>query len=172
MLILITVLRLLHIVSGIFWVGSALMLTFFIMPAVGATEDAGQKFMAYFMRRTSFNQVIIISSLTSVIAGIILYWIDSNGLTSGWMHSGPGLGFGLGGLAGLLGLYFGILQNRRSNALSQLGQQIESQGVPPTGEQLAAIQTLQAQLRSGGFWNAGFLLLAAILMATARFWVF
>ena len=172
MLILITVLRLLHIVSGIFWVGAALMLTFFITPAVRATDEAGQKFLTHFMRRTPINQAIIGSSLLSVAAGMSLYWIDSNGFQSPWMHSGPGIGFGLGGVAGLLGLYFGIQLNRRSRAMMQLGQQIQNQGAPPTPEQLAAVQKLQAQLKSGGMLNAVFLLLAAILMSTARFWVF
>lgn len=172
MLVLIVILRLLHIVSGIFWVGAALMLTFFVSPAARATQESGQKFLSHMMQNTPFNKIIISSSLISVVAGLLLYWIDSNGLTSAWLTSGPGIGFGLGGLAGLLGLFFGIQINRRSGRLMQLGRQIQSQGTPPTPEQLTAIQTLQGQLKTGGYLNAFFLLAAAILMSTARFFVF
>lgn len=172
MTILRIILRLLHIVSGIFWVGSALTLTFFVSPAAAAAKESGQKFMAQMLQNTSFNKVIISSSLTSVLAGLALYWLDSGGLTSPWMTTGPGLGFGLGGVAGLLGLHFGFQQNRRSGRLMQLGKQIQSQGSPPTPEQAGEIQAIQAKLKTGGFWNAFFLLLAAILMATARFWAF
>lgn len=166
------ILRLLHIVAGIFWVGAALMLTFFVSPAAAAAKESGQKFMAQMMQNTPFNKAIISSSLVSVLAGMTLYWIDSGGLTSPWMHSGPGLGFGFGGLAGLLGLYFGIMQNRRSGRLMQIGKQIQIQGSPPTPEQAGEIQAIQAKMKTGGFWNAFFLLLAAILMSTARFWAF
>ena len=172
MLALIVILRFLHIVSGIFWVGAALMLTFFVSPAARATQESGQKFLAHMMQNTPFNKIIMGTSLTSVVAGLLLYWIDSNGFTSAWMTSGPGLGFGLGGVAGLLGLHFGMQINKRSRKLMGLGAQIQTQGNPPTPEQLSTMQTLQAQLKSGGFLNAFFLLLSAILMSTARFFVF
>ena len=37
------VLRLNHILSGVFWVGSSIILGFFITPTVAATAEAGQK---------------------------------------------------------------------------------------------------------------------------------
>ncbi len=172
MIYLITVLRLLHIVGGIFWVGAALMLTFFVSPTVAATMEAGQKFMAHMMQRTAFNKAIMISASVSVLAGIALYTIDSNFFQSAWMHSGPGIGFGLGGTFAYIGFAIGLVQNRRSNALGQLGLVLQSQTTPPTTEQREKLQKLQSQLKSGGIWNAIFLLLAAILMSTARFLVF
>lgn len=172
MLALIIGLRWLHIVSGIMWVGAAVTLTFFIAPAVQATEESGQKFMGYLMQNTTFSKFIYSVALLTVFAGIALYGIDSNWFTSGWMSSGPGLGFGLGGAAGLIGLYYGIMQSQRSKALISLGQTIQGQGTPPTPEQQSQIQTLQAKLKSGGMLNAIFLLIASIFMATARFWIF
>ncbi|HKJ26979.1 MAG TPA: hypothetical protein VJ965_05050 [Anaerolineales bacterium] len=172
MLVLLVILRLLHIVAGIFWVGAALLMTFIVTPAARATQESGQKFLSHMMQKTPFNTLVLGAAFTSVLAGLLLYWIDSDGLTSAWMASGPGLGFGLGGVSGLLGLYFGILISRRSSRLMQLGAQIQSQGSPPTEEQAQTLQTLQKQLKMNGSMNAVFLLLAAVLMATARFWVF
>jgi hypothetical protein len=172
MLYLMVLLRFLHILSGIFWVGSALMLTYFISPSVQATQESGQKFFSHLLQKTPLMKIITSTALITVGAGLALYWVDSDGFKSGWMYSGPGLGFGLGGLAGLIGLYYGIQQGRRSTAMVELGKQVQSQGHPPTEDQLKSIQNLQAQLKTGGLLNAIFLLLASLLMATARFWVF
>ena len=51
-------LRLVHIMAGAFWVGAALMMTFFISPTVNATEDSGRNFMRHFMGKTKFNLVM------------------------------------------------------------------------------------------------------------------
>ena len=41
---LMIVLRWLHIFSAVYWVGAGLATTFVIVPAVGATGDAGRQF--------------------------------------------------------------------------------------------------------------------------------
>jgi uncharacterized membrane protein len=166
---LVIILRLLHILAGVFWVGAALMLTFFISPTVGATKEAGQGFMRHFMGNTKFNLAMWASAITAVFAGAILYWIDSNGFTSAWMSSGPGIGFGVSAVFALLGLIVGVFQNRNSNALAQLGGQIQSQGGPPSPEQAARLQSLGKALATGGTLNATFLILATVGMAIARY---
>ena len=39
-------LRIIHIVGGVIWVGGTLTMAFFIAPAVGATADAGKNSLA------------------------------------------------------------------------------------------------------------------------------
>jgi uncharacterized membrane protein len=167
--LIVIVLRTLHIIAGVFWVGAALMLTFFISPTVGAIKESGQVFMRHFMGQTKFNLVMWTAAIITVIAGAILYWIDSNGFTSAWMGSGPGIGFGISAVFALLGLIVGVFQNRNSNALAQLGGQIQSQGAPPSPEQAAKLQGLRKVLAVGGMLNATFLILATIGMAIARY---
>jgi uncharacterized membrane protein len=167
--ILMIVLRIFHIISGVFWVGAALMLTFFISPTVNATKEAGQGFMRHFMGNTKFNLVMWTSAITTVVAGAILYWIDSDGFTSAWLSSGPGIGFGVAAIFAFLGLIVGVYQNKNSNALAQLGGQIQSQGSPPSPEQAAQLQSLGKALATGGMLNAVFLILATIGMAIARY---
>ena len=166
---LIIVLRLLHIFSGVFWVGAALMLTFFISPTVMATKDAGQGFMRYFMGNTKFSLAMWSAAITTVVAGFILFWIDSDGFTSAWTHSGPGIGFGIAAGFALLGFITGIIQNRNSNSIAQLGGQIQSQGKPPSPEQATQMQKLSKALAMGGTLNAVFLILATIGMAISRY---
>jgi uncharacterized membrane protein len=138
--IFLVILRLVHILAGTFWVGAALMLTFFISPTVGATQDAGKRFMGHFMGKTKFNLAMWSSALLTVIAGSILYWFNSNGFHSVWMSSGSGIGYGIAALFAFLGLIVGVFQNRNSNALAVLGGQVQAQGTPPTPEQATQLQ--------------------------------
>jgi uncharacterized membrane protein len=163
------ILRLVHILAGAFWVGAALMLTFFISPTVNATQDAGKRFMGHFMGKTKFNLAMWSSALLTVIAGSILYWFDSNGFRSVWMGSGPGIGYGVAAAFAFLGLIVGVFQNRNSNALAVLGGKIQAQGTPPSPEQAAQLQKIGKALGIGGTLNATFLILATIGMAIARY---
>ncbi len=161
--------RLLHMIAGVFWVGAALMPTYFISLTVGAPREAGQGFMRHLMDQTNFNLVMWTSALTTVSAGAVLYWLDSDGFTSAWIRSGPGIGFGVAAVFAFLGLILGVFQSRNSNAMAQLGGQIQSQGKPPSPEQTARLQSLGKSLAIGGKLNAAFLILATVGMAIARY---
>jgi hypothetical protein len=52
------------------------------------------------------------SAITSVVTGAILYWLDSDGLSSAWMRSGPGIGLGVAASFALLGLIVGMNAQR------------------------------------------------------------
>jgi hypothetical protein len=145
------------------------MLTFFISPTVGATKEAGQGFMRHFMGQTKFNIVMWAAAIITVVAGAVLYWLDSDGFTSVWMHSGPGIGFGTAAFFAVLGLIVGVFQGRNSNAMAKLGGQIQSQGKPPSPEQASRLQSLGKALAIGGILNATFLILATVGMAIARY---
>jgi hypothetical protein len=88
---LIIVLRLLHVVGGAFWFGSAILTGFFISPTVAATGEVGQKFMGALVKNAGITKIIAAAAGTTVLAGAILYWIDSAGFSSAWSRSGPGL---------------------------------------------------------------------------------
>jgi len=164
--ILVIVLRILHIVSGVFWVGAGLIMYFFVGPTLGATADAGQKFAQHLMTRTRFTATVTISAILTVLAGATLYWLDSDGFTSAWTHSGAGLGFGIGAGFGLLGLVFGIMVGNSNSALATLGTQIQGK---PTPEQMTQITALRKRLALVSPLNAYSLLIAAFFMAIARY---
>jgi uncharacterized membrane protein len=166
---LVIVLRLLHIISGVFWVGSSLMVYLIISPTVAATAETGQKFMAHLITKARLSTRIAISAILTVLAGGWLYLIDSQGLTSSWRSSGPGLGFGIGGLFAIIGLIFGLMIGKNSNILGNLAAEIQGK---PTPEQLSKIQAAQKQLSYAGPISTIALILALICMATARYWVF
>ena len=66
---LIWVLRLIHILGGVFWVGGVLTMAFFVGPAVGAVGEAGQKFMAQFVSKSRFPQRTTAEAIRTILAG-------------------------------------------------------------------------------------------------------
>lgn len=166
---LVIALRLVHILGGVFWVGSSVILGFYIAPTVAATADSGQKFMAHLVTRARIHVRITEAALMTVLAGGLLYWIDSQGLTSPWQHSGPGVGFGLGGLFALVGLAFGILVGKNTSLLGNMAAQIQGK---PSPEQMSRIQAAQTQMAYAAPISTTALILALVCMSTARYWLF
>lgn len=164
---LVIVLRLIHIIGGVFWVGTALAMAFFVAPTVGATAEAGQKFMSHLLTQTRFTLTLIISGVSTVLAGFALYWINSAGLTlRGWMESGTGMAFGIGGVFALFGLHFGLKVPRIGAALRKLAAQIQG---APTPEQMSQIQALRNRQARVSTINLVCLIIATILMSIARY---
>lgn len=158
-------LRLVHIVGGVFWVGAALMMTFFIAPTVSATAEAGQKFIQHLMGNTKLQRVMASSSGASLLAGILLF-ADK---PPEWHTSSAGMGFGIGAAFAIVGFVFGILIGRNMKAMAQLGAQIKGQ---PTKEQLTQLQGLQKRTSTFSTINSITLILAVVFMATARYFTF
>ena len=163
------VLRLIHVVGGIFWVGAGLLMNFFIGPTLRATGDAGKQFASHFMTRTRVVMVMNISVYGTALAGLWLYGIDSNWFQSAWMKSSSGIGFTIGALFGLIGLVTGMMNGSNNRKMAALGSQIQGKPTPEQAIQLGAIQKQQAWVVPVSSWS---LLLAALFMATARYFVF
>jgi uncharacterized membrane protein len=164
----IVLLRIIHIVGGVFWVGSSILTAVFLTPAMAATGENGQKFMAHLITKSRLTASITGAAILTVLAGGVLYWIDSQGLTSRWIHSGPGLGFGLGALLALIGLVFGLIVGRNSTVLGTVASQVEGK---PTAEQMARITSARQKLAYAGPISTVTLVLALLCMATARYWL-
>jgi uncharacterized membrane protein len=163
---LIWLLRIIHIGAGVLWVGGALVMNFFISPTLRATGDAGKEFAGHLMGKTRFSTMMMYSGLSSIVAGFILYGIDSNWFTSAWQSSGPGIGFGIGALFALIGMVTGIMNGNNNKAMGQLGVQIQGKPTPEQAAKLAAIQKQQDWVVPVNTYS---LLLALLLMAIARY---
>jgi len=168
--IFLLVLRLVHILAGVFWVGGALIMGFFIGPSIGATAQAGKQFAGHLMLRTRLVTAMTNAAILTVLAGGILYWRDSQGLTSMWMHAGSGIGYAIGGVAGLIGSIFGIAFGRFNRRMALIGAEIK--GGEPTPEQLALLQDIQKKIKMVSPIHLGSIMLALALMAIARYLIF
>jgi hypothetical protein len=164
---LLIILRFLHVVGGAFWFGSSMMMGFFVGPAVAAIGDAGPKFMGHVILKAKLHTVIAISAGLTVLAGLGLYWIDSEGFTSAWTRSGPGIVFGIGAFFGLIGFIFGNLLGINIKKVVTTGSQIQGK---PTAEQLSQIQTAQKTMSTAGPISSYALIVALVCMSVARYW--
>jgi len=161
------VLRFLHVFGGAFWFGAAIFMGFFISPAVAATAEAGQRFMGHLVLKARIHTILAASAGTTILAGALLYWIDSEGGNSAWTRSGPGIMFGIGGFFGLIGFIFGMMIGKNIKILAETGSQIQGK---PTPEQMGKIQAAQKQLKVVGPISSFSLIIAVACMSVARYW--
>jgi len=165
----VVLLRILHIGAGVYWVGSTLLLTFIITPALKETEESGQKFVDYLIKKKRFGTESAGAGGMAGVAGLLLYWRDSGGLTSAWITSSVGIGFGVGAVLGLIAFVFGILTDRKLKAMAELREQIQDTA---SEEQKTQLQLLGKQQSIYLYICTVTLVLALWIMASARYFVF
>src|ERR1044071_1237839 len=100
---LMIVLRLFHILSGVFWAGSVFFLVSILMPGAAKQGADGRKFVVGLMSKTRMINALPLAGLTTVISGLLLFWKDSSHMDPDWLMSGTGLTFAVGAVAGLIG---------------------------------------------------------------------
>ena len=158
-----TLLRFIHIFSAIFWVGTTLFMLFFMEPVIQRAGQAGGRVMQILASETRFPQVIALSGLITVLAGLGLYGM-THGLDPAILF-GPKLPLALGALAGILAFFTGsYFQGRSVKQLVALGETMASQNGPPTPEQMAQMQAHQARIAQGTRLTAVLMILAVIGM--------
>ena len=167
------ILRFVNIISGVCWAGGGFIFFLFIEPTAKALAPTGMHFVQYMVTKRRFSNFMVVSSILTVLSGALLIWEVAGGQWLGYMKTGPGLGFSLGSMAGVVVFFVGMFGvNPRAIRLSKIGQEIQSAGGPPTPEQGAELHKLDREMAVLSL--ADFILVAVSLglMASARFWVF
>ena len=165
MIYLIWLLRIIHIVGGVFWVGGSLVMTFFVIPSIGAMGESSQKFVGHLMNNLKFSSRMAAASGLTVLAGAILFGLDARA-GAAWARSSFAIGLSIGAGFALIGFVLGILVGRSSKTMAQLGAQFQGK---PTAEQLAQMQTIQKQQATYSTLSTVTLVLAVVFMAIARY---
>ena len=169
----ILLLRLIHIVAGALWAGAAVAYFFFFAPTARGLGPPGPKFMQDLVGKHRYPLFMNVSSMLTILAGLVLYWFSSGGLNAAWITSGRGLGFTLGSLAALAAFAAGFFGIRpRAERMGALSAAIAAAGGPPTAEQGAELSRLDAEMHGYERWDVLLLVLSLALMATARNWNF
>ena len=164
------VLRILHILPAVFWVGGVLTFARFVFPAARAMGPAGGPFMDQLTRVRQLPRALLGAGSVATLTGLALYWHDSAGFQGPWMSSVTGMTFGTGGLLAIIALVIGMTVNSpTARQLGVLTAAIQAQGIPPSPEQSAQMQRLQGRLGLAIQIVTVLLLLATAAMATARY---
>ena len=166
------VLRVIHIFSGMFWVGFALFNIAFLQPTVKAIGAEGQKTMQYLTQKTRLLSTVYATATLTMLSGLIMYWILA-GFRLTFIRSGYGVVLTIGSIAGVIAWIFAIVVIRGIfNKMHTIGQQIQAQGNPPTPEQATQMQALVARLGKVGQVALVFLVVALLGMSIARYMPF
>jgi uncharacterized membrane protein len=162
-------LNLVHILAGVFWAGAALLLSFFLVPAIDAAGPQGEAVMQKLVKGTRFPQAMMASGMLTVLSGLVMYWLVSGGLSAAWVSSNHGVAITLGGIGGILAaIVGGGVSGRATKRLGTLMQQIQASGGQSTPEQQAQIESLKGTMRWSSLAGSACILVALIGMAVAR----
>ena len=165
------VLRLLHIIGGMFWVGSVVILAGFLLPAQRSAGAAGRSVMQEIMGRQRLGMWTGIAAFATILSGFALYGRNAALSDGTWPGSPTGIGYGIGALAALLALGLGMGIGRPAGRrLQRLGATLEASGGPPDAAIVREMERLQRRATGVVRIATVLLLLAAAMMATARYW--
>ena len=162
---LMIVLRLIHIVLGVFWAGAAAMVAWFLLPVVNGAGPSGLPIMAGLMNQRKLSMWLGIAGGLAVLSGLALYARDSMISQGEFARSSGGMVYGIGAvtavIAAILGSGVSGRAGRRIGALASQG--------PPSDAVRAEIATLTARATRATQWSAVMLLITVIAMAVARY---
>ena len=166
------VLRIVHVLGGIFWLGSGLFTSFFLIPALGRLGPAGAgPVMGALQQRRLFTILPIVAVLT-ILSGIRLLQIASAGFSAAYFDSHTGQTFLWSGVAAVIAFVLSLLVSRP--AAVRLGQLSASLATMPEAERAArSTEVERLRRRSGVSSTVAMILLvgSAIGMAVARYLV-
>lgn len=164
------VLRLVHIIFGIIWVGSGVFAAFFLIPALAANRQLMPAVMEGLQKRRVFI-IVPTAGLLTILAGVRLLWIDSAGFAESYMQTGPGRTFSIGGTAAIIALLLQVFVSRPAGAkLGAIAAQLAASPPAPERDSLnAQAERLRRRNAMATLATVLFGLLAASAMAVARY---
>ncbi|MES2202615.1 MAG: hypothetical protein V4498_10220 [candidate division FCPU426 bacterium] len=163
----VAILRLLHIVSGILWVGGAFLFGIFLIPAVREAGPAGGPVMGGMVKR-KLPLWIAVFAIVTILCGLRLFMINVGGSPE-YLFSPTGICLLIGATFALVAFAFGMaVQRPTADKMGKLGAAIQAQGTPPSAEQQAEMKRLSGIIGKVAKRTAILLLHAAIFMAGSR----
>jgi hypothetical protein len=159
--------RLLHIVFGGFWAGSAMFMAVILEPRLRALGPAIQGPVMAALTPVLIPVMLISATITIVSGGYLTekLWVD----VDFFFDSGWGRAIFIGLIATAVAYASGVTTSFQGKKMIRMGAAI--QGRPPTPEELGSLTKQGALLRLLGRITAVFTLIAVGTMASARFLV-
>jgi hypothetical protein len=166
---MIYVLRLLHILSGAFWYGTAIFGARFLMPSLRDAGPAAGPVVAQLNRR-KMPMAMMGAGIVNIGSGIWLMFMASGGSPGVWMRTGMGRTFAIGGALAILALIYGmIVSSPAAKRMGEVASAAAKRGGPPSPEEAAELARLQKRLGLSTIISATLMTLAVAAMAVARY---
>lgn len=165
------VLRLIHIGAGAFWVGAVFTFLLFVQPAAMAAGPSAMGFTYQLMHHRRLPIVILASAGVTVVAGIWLLVVTSNGLDPDLLFHEARLGYTVGGVAAILTFAVGALYvYPRTRIVEGTIGRLMADARPPTPEEQQVLARAGGESRRAGWVVLTGLTVAVAAMATASLW--
>ncbi|MDA1188620.1 MAG: hypothetical protein O2854_02905 [Chloroflexi bacterium] len=158
------VLRLLHIIPGVVWVGGAIFLAVILEPNLRALGPAVQ---GPVMRKLApvLVRYMSIASFITIAAGIVLAFRVRS--PSFWFDTGWGYAILIGLIVSILGAATGGMTGAAAKKMENMAVAME--GRPPTPEEMAEMKETSEKLARLGRMTAVLVTIGVGTMAAARF---
>ncbi len=142
---MIATLRVIHIVAGGFWAGAVILMGWFVAPTAREVGPPAGPFMQGLLKR-NLTARLIESGAVTVVAGLWLFALRAPTFAR-WQD----WALTIGAVAALVAFFIGVTRQRPTGKrVQELGAAIASAGGPPTPEQGAEMQSLQARMAGYG----------------------
>lgn len=105
--IMMLVLRIVHILFGLFWAGTAIALAAFVIPAARANGPTGGQLLRELMQRRRLSASLAVAAALTILSGATMYWRIATDMHDAWVRSRPGIVLGFGGLTALIAFALG-----------------------------------------------------------------
>jgi len=164
------VLRIVHILAGVFWVGAAFTTILFLQPTAREVGPAAGPFMAHLAGKRRLVDWVLRAAGLTILAGLLMYWRVSGGLNPDWIGSAEGIAVTVGALCGIAAFTLALSVVRPSiMATLAIGAEVAASGGSPTPEQAAKLQALQKRGKDVGQIIVPLLVVAVSGMAAAQY---
>ncbi len=164
---LMVILRIVHILSGIFWVGGLIFVVFILLPRVrslGPTVQGPVMGSVMGLAIPAFITAALLVIGSGTWMALKLRW----GILDTFFADPWGWAILVGFVLTVIGFFVGLLVTRPTfQQVAQLGASL--QGRAPTPEEGARLGALQTRMLRAGHTTAALLLGAVVSMAAARF---
>jgi hypothetical protein len=161
--------RILHVGGGVFWGGTLIFMSRFLVPALGDAGPAGGQVMGALAGR-GLMKAMPVAGILTVLAGIYLFYRVSAGFDPIYMGSGPGITYSIGGLTAVIALILGAtaVRSPMEKAL-KLGQSLSSAPEAERGATMNEINTLRKKGASAIRMVSILIMITVFCMAIGRY---
>src|SRR4029453_5531098 len=94
--IVLFLLRAIHVVGGVLWVGGGVVVSFFLFPATQAVGPAAQPGMHFLMGRGKLPVYLLLVGILPTLAGVVLMARNISLTDGAWTRSPMGIGISVG----------------------------------------------------------------------------
>jgi uncharacterized membrane protein len=162
--------RFVHIGAAAYWVGAMFFINAYLGPSVEAIDPEGRGVMQELARRRYFEVIMLMATLT-ILSGLYLVWLDSDGFRSAWFGTRFGVAVTVGMAASILAFVVAIVAVRpalaRVTVISQQMTDVTSRA--ERHELVGALEAARGRMSRAGALSTLLLVLAVATTAVARY---